>query len=200
MLFWDVDTQVDFLVASGRLYVAGAEKIIPNLGRLTAWAGAQRVAIISSACAHRPGDPELQVFGEHCMAGTPGQQKVPESLLPNHFIVPNRPIELPDLRQFQQTILEKQAFDFSTNPNSQQVVQQFGPSLQIALYGVVTEICVASAARALFASGHKVMLVQDAVAALDKTKAEAFIAEFVSQGGRLVTVDELMASPPGATA
>lgn len=57
MLFWDVDTQKDFLLPGGRLYVSGAEKIIPNLHELTVWAGARQVPIISSACAHQPGDP-----------------------------------------------------------------------------------------------------------------------------------------------
>lgn len=200
MLLWDVDTQVDFLSPGGRLYVPGAERIIPNLARLTAWAGNHQVPIVASACAHQPGDPELQIYGEHCMAGTPGQQKVPETLLPKRFVVPNRPIELPDLSVFQQTIVEKQAFDFSTNPNSPQVVRQFGAALQIALYGVVTEICVASAARALLALGHNVTLVQDAVAPLDARKAELFLAEFVGQGGTLTTVDALLAAPPGLAA
>jgi nicotinamidase-related amidase len=79
-------------------------------------------------------------------------------------------------------------------------VQQFGAALQIALYGVVTEICVASAARALLALGHNVTLVQDAVAPLDARKAELFLAEFVGQGGTLTTVDALLAAPPGLAA
>lgn len=48
MLFWDVDTQKDFLLPSGLLYVSGAEKIIATLHELTVWAGAQEVPIISS--------------------------------------------------------------------------------------------------------------------------------------------------------
>ena len=34
-IFWDVDTQVDFMLPGGKLYVPGAEKLIPNLKRLT---------------------------------------------------------------------------------------------------------------------------------------------------------------------
>jgi len=41
MLFWDVDTQLDFMMPGGSLYIAGAEKIIPNLRELTAWAGSR---------------------------------------------------------------------------------------------------------------------------------------------------------------
>jgi hypothetical protein len=39
VLFWDVDTQINFLLPSGRLYVSRADKIIPNLYELTGWAG-----------------------------------------------------------------------------------------------------------------------------------------------------------------
>lgn len=195
MLLWDVDTQVDFLTPTGRLYVPGAEKIVPNLRRLTIWAGEHQVPVISSACAHQPGDPELQTYGEHCMAGTPGQQKVPESLLANRFVVPNRKLELPSLRNFQQIIIEKQEFDFATNPNFQEIVSQFETISEIVLYGVVTEICVAAAARSLFAMGRRLLLVSDAVAELDARKAEAFVAEFTSHGGTLITTNQVVASP-----
>jgi nicotinamidase/pyrazinamidase len=194
MLFWDVDTQVDFLNPAGRLYVPGGEKIIPNLRRLTAWAGEHDVPVISSADAHRPGDPELQIYGEHCMVGTPGQQKVQETLLPRRFIVPNRTVELPDLTKFQQVIIEKQAFDFASNPNSEPVLQQFAAEPEITLYGVVTEICVAAAARSLITLGRKIRLVRDAITALDPAKAEEFLAELARRGGKFVIVEDLMAA------
>jgi hypothetical protein len=63
MLLWDVDTQVDFLFPGGRLYVPGAESILPSLARLTAYARERHCPLISSVCAHRPGDPELNIYG-----------------------------------------------------------------------------------------------------------------------------------------
>ena len=126
MLFWDVDTQRDFLVPGGALYVPGAKKIIPNLHELTVWAGAHQIPVISSACAHLPSDPEIQTYGPHCMAGTAGQQKIAETLLPNRFTVPNLRVELPNIKSFQQVIIEKQRFDVFTNPNAHRVVHQFG--------------------------------------------------------------------------
>ncbi len=41
--FWDVDTQADFLLPGGKLYVPGAETLLPNLERLTNEARAGRV-------------------------------------------------------------------------------------------------------------------------------------------------------------
>jgi nicotinamidase/pyrazinamidase len=186
MLFWDVDNQKDFLVPGGRLYVPGAEKIIPKLYDLTVWAAAHQVPIISSACAHRRGDPELKFYGEHCMVGTPGQQKVPETLLPRRFTVPNRPLELPHVKSFQQIIIEKQHFDVFTNPNTDSLLQQFGSRLLILLYGVTTDICVAHAANALLERGHRVQLAADAVAALDEKKAAVFLESFRRRGGIMV--------------
>ncbi|HUO59348.1 MAG TPA: isochorismatase family cysteine hydrolase [Candidatus Acidoferrales bacterium] len=192
MLLWDVDTQVDFLIPGGRLYVPGAESIIPNLARLTQLARDERLPLISSTDAHQPGDPELKIYGQHCIAGTPGQAKVPETLLPKRLVVPNLTTELPSAKDFQQIVIEKQAFDVFTNPNVDKLLEQFGPQLQILLYGVVTEICVAAAARNLLRRGHKLTLVTDAVRALDETKAAQFTDELLRAGGQLTTTDDAM--------
>jgi nicotinamidase/pyrazinamidase len=192
MLFWDVDTQVDFMLPGGSLYIAGAEKIIPNLRQLTAWAGRNHVLVVSSACAHLPGDPEFATFGPHCLAGTPGQRKVPETLLPNRYIVPDRPVALPDLGSFQQIILEKRAFDAFSNPNTEQILRQLGEGLRIVMYGVVTEICVASAAQALLERGYQVELVREAIAALDEQKAARFLDKFIRMGGKLVETEDIL--------
>jgi nicotinamidase/pyrazinamidase len=192
VIFWDVDTQKDFLIPGGRLYIRGAEKILTNLHELTVWAGAHQIPIISSACAHRPGDPELKTYGQHCMAGTPGQQKVRETLLASRFTVPNRPIELPQVKSFQQIIIEKQHFDVFTNPNTDRVLLEFPAHSLILLYGVTTDICVAHAANALIERGHRVALVADAVAALDTRKAEVFLESFQERGGTLVRAHEVL--------
>ena len=191
-LFWDVDTQFDFLIPAGRLYIAGAEKIIPNLRLLTSWAGDHSITVISSACAHLPEDSELKTYGPHCMVGTPGQQKVAETLLPNRFTVPNRPISLPKLRSFQQIIIEKQAFDVFTNPNTDAILRELGAGLRIVLYGVATDICVACAANSLLDRGHHVELVKEATAALDMPKAEAVLKNFADRGGKLVSINDVV--------
>ena len=35
VVFWEVDTQADFMLPGGKLYVPGAEKLLPNIRRLT---------------------------------------------------------------------------------------------------------------------------------------------------------------------
>ena len=34
-ILWEVDTQADFMLPGGKLYVPGAEKLLPNIRRLT---------------------------------------------------------------------------------------------------------------------------------------------------------------------
>jgi len=59
VVFWDVDTQYDFMKADGKLYVPDAEQLIPNLKRLTDFAHASRIRIIASADDHEAGHREL---------------------------------------------------------------------------------------------------------------------------------------------
>ena len=192
MLLWDVDTQADFMLPNGRLYVQGAEQILPNLAKLTAWAAENQVMLVSSADAHREGDPELAIYGPHCMVGTPGQRKLPPTLLPDRITVPNQSVTLPELSGFQQIILEKQAFDPFTNPNADAVLQRFGRSQPVVLYGVATDICVAATAQSLLARGRHILLVEDAVCALDAQKADDFVRDLVARGGELTQTDALL--------
>src|SRR5512145_2113657 len=52
VIFWDVDTQYDFMKADGRLYVPDAEQLIPNLRKLTDYAHGHGIRIIASADDH----------------------------------------------------------------------------------------------------------------------------------------------------
>lgn len=193
LLFWDVDTQADFIYSTGKLYVPGAESIVPTLNRLTEWAGKRGVLVVASACAHQKDDAEFSLYPEHCLVGTPGQQKIPETRLANALIVPNRPADvLPNLTSYGQIILEKQQLDVFSNPNAEKVLEQLGPVREIILYGVVTEICVAYAARGLIRRGYQLQIVTDAIRHLDQTKAQNFLSEISKSGSRLISAGELL--------
>ena len=194
-IFWDVDTQRDFIEPGGKLHVPGAEAIVPNLERLTRWAEKNGVLLIASICAHHEGDPEFAQYGPHCLVGTPGQEKIPETLVANPFVVPNRPIELPsDLHSFRQIIIEKDKLDVFTNPNVSALLGRIGKKRDIVLYGVVTEICVAFTARGLIQRGYRVQCVTDAVRALNDSQARQFFDDIARAGARLTTTGEALQS------
>jgi nicotinamidase/pyrazinamidase len=193
ILFWDVDTQGDFIYPAGKLYVPGAETIVPRLKRLTEWASRHQVLIVASACAHHPDDPEFAQYPPHCLVGTPGQQKIPQTQLPGALIIPNRDVELPNpLTQNRQIILEKQELSVFSNPNTERLLQALGTIREIVLYGVVTEICVAYASRELARRGYRLVIVNDAIRHLDQSAADSFLCEIGKSGGRLVGTEELL--------
>jgi nicotinamidase/pyrazinamidase len=191
-IFWDVDTQVDFLSSEGKLWVPGSEAIVPALRRLTQWAAEHRVLVVASVDAHHADDPEFQQWPPHCLVGTAGQQKIPETSLPRQFVLPNRLTEIPaDLSLGQQVVLEKQHLDVFTNPNTEPLLEQLGHP-EVVLYGVVTELCVALAARNILQRGCRVTLVEDAMAALDPVQARMLVDEFIRQGAKLASSSDIV--------
>ena len=192
-IFWDVDTQVDFMEPRGKLYVPGAERLRPNLKRLTEYAAANGVLVVGDVDVHQEDDPEFQQYPPHCLAGTPGAEKIPETVLPRQYRIPNRKVALPqNLLSYQQIMLEKQTLDVFDNPNTEDVLKLLGPGREVVLYGVVTECCVHLAAKGLLERGYRVQLVRDAVQYWDEEKGRATLALVQELGGRLVTTEEVL--------
>jgi nicotinamidase/pyrazinamidase len=80
-VFFDVDTQIDFLFRGGAPYVPGAEQIIGNVSRLNRFATAQGFLLISDTDADAENDPQFRHWPAHCVAGTFGQSKPQATLL-----------------------------------------------------------------------------------------------------------------------
>jgi len=194
LIFWDVDTQVDFMLPEGKLYVPGAETIIPTLAALTNWAARHEVLVVASTDAHQRDDEEFSLYPPHCLASTPGQKKIPETTLSPQFTIPNRPrAELPDAARYQQIIIEKQKFDVFTNPNTEAFLARLGKP-EIVLYGVVTEICVSAATRGLLDRGYRVTVMEDAIHHLDQQKGHAFLEEVRQRGGRIAAAEQWLSA------
>ena len=51
-IFWEVDVQADFMLQGGKLYVPGAERILPNIRKLTNAARRGEVFLVSHGCFH----------------------------------------------------------------------------------------------------------------------------------------------------
>jgi nicotinamidase/pyrazinamidase len=196
IIFWEVDTQADFMLPGGSLYVPGAEKTIPNLKRLVDAARQGRVLLVSDACQHSPDDPEFKTFPAHCVRGTPGARIVPEGLADMHFTVPNDPaFQLPEnMFDNQQVVIEKQTLSVFDNPLTDQIVNRLEPDAEFVVFGVVTEYCVRLAAKGLLERGRKVLVVKDAIETLNAQHGRHAIDELQSLGARLITTDEALAS------
>ena len=185
-VFFDVDTQIDFLYPAGALYVPGAETIVDRIAALNRYAASHGIPVVSTADAHTENDPEFRDWPPHCVAGTAGQQKPAATLLEKRFVMPNVPCELA-LEGVVQVILEKQALDCFTNVNLPSLLERLAAD-QYVVYGVVTEICVKCAAFGLLKTGRRVALVTDAVRSLNEGESAKMLSEFTAAGGTLTTV------------
>jgi len=185
-VFFDVDTQIDFLYPAGALYVPGAEKIVEQIAALNRFAGAHSIPLVSTMDAHSEDDPEFKTWPPHCVVATASQQKPEATLLAKRVAVPNTP-GLRDLEGAQQFLLEKQTFDCFTNVNLDALLERFAAERYV-VYGVVTEICVKLAAFGLLKTGKRVELVSDAVRSLRDADSSAMTAAFLAAGGAVTTV------------
>lgn len=188
-VFFDVDTQIDFLYPAGALFVPGAEKLIPAFTRLNRYAAAHGIPVISDMDAHTEDDPEFAVWPPHCVAGTSGQQKPASTLLEKRVVVPSAAGDYA-IDGAQQIILEKQTLDCFSNPNLPGILKRLGAERYV-VYGVVTEFCVRCAAFGLLKTGRRVELVTDAIQCLSEEDGRRTIDEFVAGGGRLASVAEV---------
>ncbi|MGA1985003.1 MAG: isochorismatase family cysteine hydrolase [Candidatus Sulfotelmatobacter sp.] len=195
-IFWEVDVQADFMLPGGKLYVPGAEKLLPNIRRLTDAARRGQVFLVSHGCFHSPNDPEFKIFPPHCVRGTDGAELVPEALTDKVFRVPNEAdAKLPDdLSRYQQILLEKQTLNIFESRHADALVQRLGSAAEFVVFGVVTEYCVSFAAKGLLERGCRVAVVRDAIETLKAEDGQKTVAELERLGARITTTDQALSA------
>jgi nicotinamidase/pyrazinamidase len=191
VIFWAVDTQADFMLPDGKLYVPGAEHLLPNLTRLTDQAREGRILLISHGCVHPEDDPEFAQFPPHCIRDTAGAKFIPQAMAEKVVTVPNHAsAQLPqDLNAQQQILLEKETLDVFESRHAHNLVKRLDPNAEIFVFGVVTEICVRFAAKGLLARGRRVSIVEDAIATLNPAEGQRALAELRALGANIVSTD-----------
>jgi nicotinamidase/pyrazinamidase len=182
-VFFDIDTQIDFLYPAGALYVPGAERLLPVISRLNQ----QAAVVVSTMCAHDENDAEFKQWPPHCVAGTAGQLKPQSTMLAERVVIPNRLVDVSIARQ---VVLEKQELNLFTNPNLPRLLEMLEAD-EYVVYGVVTEYCVKDAALGLLDTGKPVTLVTDAIRSLREDDAKRTIQAFTAGGGKLAISADL---------
>ena len=193
-VFWEVDVQRDFMLPGGALYVKGAEKIVPNIRKLTDAARRDDVFLVSSGDFHPPNDPEFAQFPPHCLKGKPGSELLPEALADKVVQVENSPTaKLPDdLSRYQQIVLEKQTLDIFESRHAEALLARLPRNAEFIVFGVVTEYCVRFAAKGLLERGRKVSVVRDAIETLGHDAGDRTVAELKALGANLLTTDQAL--------
>src|SRR5438270_13654275 len=143
-ILWDVDTQNDFMLPHGKLYVPGAEETAPAMARLVAAARAAGLVHVASADDHELTDPEISsdpdwrnTYPPHCLRGTHGATRIPETEQDDPLplpLVPYPPGLVPELiRGRRELVLLKKNFDVFTTPNTAAVRDALGPAAVVLL-------------------------------------------------------------------
>ena len=177
VLFWNVDTQRDFMNPDGALYVEGAEQIKPKLKDITRFALENGIQVVNSADWHYDDSKELSenpdfvtTFNPHCMTQSPGAEFIEET-------APQKPELISwekyyddfrtDARNF---VILKDAFNvFDGNPNTDNLLEALSEEQgieTICVYGVASNVCVKEAAEGLAERNFKVIVFEDAVKGL----------------------------------
>ena len=151
-VFWDVDTQKDFINPRGKLPVPKAMDIIDNLRSLTRHAEQHGILILGSVDRHFEDDEELKKFPPHCMDNIQGQEKIQCTLLPRYLVTyvrskvgifgkyedySNDEVII-DIKSYKQILFEKQHTDVFTNRNVMKFLDRLRVS-EAVVYGVATE-------------------------------------------------------------
>ena len=203
-VFWDVDTQVDFMEPQGKLYVPDAAEIAPTLARLVAAARAAGVVHVASADDHELTDPEISdhpdfanTYPPHCLRGTRGAEKIAETKQDDPLplgLVPFPPGLVPALVDGRsELLLLKKNFNVFTNPNTDALLDALDPD-EIVVFGVATDVCDDAAIRGFLRRGRRVVFVEDAAKGLDEPRTEACTAVWREGGVEFRTADEVIAS------
>ncbi|HEY6068098.1 MAG TPA: isochorismatase family cysteine hydrolase [Gaiellaceae bacterium] len=198
-VLWDVDTQVDFMLPEGKLYVGGAEQTVPAMRQLVEAARRAGIPHVASADDHELTDSEIsaepdyrETYPPHCLRGTRGARKIPET--EQEDPVPITLEQLPGRylagREF---LLLKKSFDVFTNPNTERLLEWLSPD-EILVFGVATDVCDDAAIRGFLDRGLRVRFVEDAARGLDDARTAACTASWRERGVEFVTAAAAAAS------
>jgi nicotinamidase/pyrazinamidase len=197
VILWDVDTQVDFMLPHGKLYVPGAEETVPAMKLLVDAARAAGVVHVASADDHELTDEEISeqpdfgtTYPPHCLRGTRGARKVPETEQEDPVPLTLEPVPERYLagREF---LLLKKSFDVFTNPNTDPLLERLDPD-EIVVFGVATDVCDDAAIRGFLQRGRRVRFVEDAARGLDEGRTAACLAAWRQAGVEFTTSDEVI--------
>ncbi len=204
VIFWNTDTQKDFMNKDGALYVEGAESIKPNLKILTEFAKENNIMVVNTRDLHDDLDDELSetpdfinTFPPHCMYGTEGAEFIEETK-PDKIITTgsnelyyglNTPVLNICARN---VVIDKNKFDvFKGNPHTEEFLKLINPNL-VVVYGVATNVCVHHAVMGLSKRGYKVRVVEDAIKGLPNISARTITENWYNAGVRYMKTKDIV--------
>lgn len=202
-IFWNVDTQNDFMKPDGKLSIPGAMDIAPNLEKLTVFARENKYQIVNTADWHNADSKELSqnpdyktTFPEHCMAKTTGAEFISETKPVNPYVVDWQEKEWEystcKVRLSPEIVLYKDKFDiFTGNMFSDTVLHDLNPD-RVIIYGVASDVCVDAALKGLRSKGVETYAVVDAIKELNSGGLEELLNKWEFNGVKLTKTEDVI--------
>jgi nicotinamidase-related amidase len=167
-----IDMQNDLVKRRGSLLVPDAEATLPAIKRLLELARLRSMRVIYSQDTHRPGDPEWEIWPEHCREGSWGWQIVAELA--------------PDADD---TVLRKVRYDAFYGTPLDHLLRLWGVET-LVICGALANVSVQFTAASAALRGYAVVIPRDAIAALEPFDLEASLRQTAfAFAGRLTTAD-----------
>jgi len=199
-VFWNVDTQYDFMRPGGKLPVndgEGAEDIENILAEVTEKAKENGIRVVNTADYHNEDSGEFSVnpdfeesFPPHCLAGSKGAEYVPATKPENSLELDwRKEINWNDVMSHEgDFVLYKDAFDvFAGSPESpyaEELVEVLDPDRAV-VYGVATDVCVDYAVEGLLDRDIEVYVVEDAIKGIDSESSADALNRWETEGAVL---------------
>lgn len=201
-VFFDIDTQFDFMDPKGTLYVPGSQEIAPNVRRLLEYATRTRTATVSPMDAHRTDDPEFKQYGAHCIDGAPGQRRYFDDLprLPRVVWRPDATVTAADLKiePGHHYVVHKRSFPMFANAWMRALREEgVFRGLPSVAFGVATDVCVLRDVLDLCQAGARVRVVRDAIAGITAADSERALKQMQDAGATLVRTEEIVRDQSG---
>jgi nicotinamidase-related amidase len=177
-----VDMLDDFV--TGALANPRAQRIVEPIARLLDHARSRDDwVVVFSNDAHDPSDPELRVWGEHALAGTPGAQVIPE-LEPRPG-----PAEI---------VSPKRAYGAFDGTGLDEQLKGLGVD-EVVVAGQHTHICVRHSSYGALVRGYRVTVPRDAVSAFEGVDEDEALEYLVmAYGADITDVATLTGAPVSA--
>jgi len=163
-----VDVQADFL-PGGRLAVPGGDGVVPALNRYLGLAQRRGLRVFASRDWHPARHCSFRSHGgqwpEHCVAGTPGAAFAPGLALPADTVIIDKGTQehADAYSAFEGTDLARRLRDIGAR--------------RLLVGGLATDYCVRATVRDALGEGFDVLLLQDAIRAVNVKPGDCERAE-----------------------
>ena len=202
-VFWDVDTQFDFMRPEGALYAPGAESIIDRVSEIRRFALGHGYSMLADIDWHSLDNPEISdhpdmktTFPPHCLVGTAGAERVGYlGEVPIDYVDIGE-ADMDTLRKLVQKdqfhiVLRKQSLNVFDHPNTHKLVDLVRPGHVVA-FGVALDCCVYYVLSELSKhDGVRLSLLQDGTKGLGTRPDEEVYQELRQRGVKITTFDQI---------